>query len=112
MAKYWGTPPFFTQNFFFQNDSEWLEMDFKHNFSQCNILTRMSKCLFSYKPIVGECYSLVKHPQLSGGGESNRIKLPSTIITSDLGTALVTHSQRKIDFFEIQESQIAQAFAT
>ncbi len=24
----------------FQNDSEWLEMDFKHNFSQCNILTR------------------------------------------------------------------------
>ena len=40
MAKYWGTPPFFTQNFFFQNDSEWLEMDFKHNFSQCNILTR------------------------------------------------------------------------
>ena len=31
---------FFTQIFFFQNDSEWLEMDFKHNFSQCNILTR------------------------------------------------------------------------
>ena len=33
MAKYWGTPPFFTQIFFFQNDSEseWLEMDFKHN---------------------------------------------------------------------------------
>ena len=40
MAKYWGAPPFFTQNFFSQNDSEWLEMDFKHNFSQCNILTR------------------------------------------------------------------------
>ena len=41
MAKYWGTPPFFTQNFFFQNDSEWLEMDFKHNFIiKCNILTR------------------------------------------------------------------------
>ena len=31
MAKFWGTPPFFTQNFFFQNDSEWLEMDFKPN---------------------------------------------------------------------------------
>ena len=31
MAKNWGTPPFITQNFFFQNDSEWLEMDFKHN---------------------------------------------------------------------------------
>ena len=43
MAKYWGTPPFFTQNFFFQNDSEWLEMDFKHNFSQCNILTRKTQ---------------------------------------------------------------------
>ena len=28
------TPPFFTR-FFFQNDLEWLEMDFK----QCNILT-------------------------------------------------------------------------
>ena len=39
MAKYWGTPPFFTQNFFFQNDSEWLEMDFKHNFIKCDILT-------------------------------------------------------------------------
>ena len=39
MAKYGGTPPFFTQNFFFQNDSEWLEMDFKHNFIKCNILT-------------------------------------------------------------------------
>ena len=39
MAKYWGTPPFFTQIFFFQNDSEWLEMDFKHNFIKCNILT-------------------------------------------------------------------------
>ena len=39
MAKYGGTPPFFTQNFFFQNDSEWLEMDFKHNFLKCDILT-------------------------------------------------------------------------
>ena len=35
-----GYPPIFHPNFFFQNDSEWLEMDFKHNFSQCNILTR------------------------------------------------------------------------
>ena len=42
MAQYWATPPFFTQNFFPQNDSEWLEMDFKHNFSKCNILTRES----------------------------------------------------------------------
>ena len=32
MAKYWGTPPFFTQN-----DSEWPEMDFKHNFKKSNI---------------------------------------------------------------------------
>ena len=40
MAKYWGTPPFFAQIFLCQIDSEWLEMDFKHNFSQCNILTR------------------------------------------------------------------------
>ena len=24
-----GTPPFFTQFFFLQNDSEWLKMDFK-----------------------------------------------------------------------------------
>ena len=39
MAKYGGTPPFFTQNFFSQNDSEWLEMDFKNNFLQRNILT-------------------------------------------------------------------------
>ena len=39
MAKYGGTPPFFTQNFFSQNDSEWLEMDFKHNFSECNVFT-------------------------------------------------------------------------
>ena len=39
MAKYWGTPPFFTQNFFFQNDSEWLEMDFKHIFIKYDILT-------------------------------------------------------------------------
>ena len=35
MAKYGGT-----LNFFLQNDSEWLEMDFKHNFIKCNILTR------------------------------------------------------------------------
>ena len=35
-----GVPPIFHLNFFFQNDSEWLEMDFKHNFIKCNILTR------------------------------------------------------------------------
>ena len=27
-----GYPPFFTQNLFYQNDSGWLIMDFKHNF--------------------------------------------------------------------------------
>ena len=37
MAKYGGTPQFFTQKFFFQNDSGWLEMDFKHNFIKCYI---------------------------------------------------------------------------
>ena len=30
---------FSTIIFFLQNDSEWLEMDFKHNFIKCNILT-------------------------------------------------------------------------
>ena len=30
MAKYWGTPHF-SPKIFFQNDSEWLEMDFKPN---------------------------------------------------------------------------------
>ena len=39
MAKYWGTPPFITQNFFSQNDLKWLQMHFNHNFIQCNILT-------------------------------------------------------------------------
>ena len=39
MAKYWDPPPHFTQNFFNQNDSEWPEMDFKHNFKNCNILS-------------------------------------------------------------------------
>ena len=38
-AKYGGNPPFFTQNFFFHRDLEWLEMYFKHNFIKCNILT-------------------------------------------------------------------------
>ena len=33
-------PPHFSPKFFFlQNDSEWLEMDFKLNFIKCNILT-------------------------------------------------------------------------
>ena len=44
MAKNWGTPHF-SPKFFFQNDLEWLEMDFKHNFSQCNILTRETRRL-------------------------------------------------------------------
>ena len=35
-----GGPPHLSPKFFFQNDSEWLEMDFKHNFIKCNILTR------------------------------------------------------------------------
>ena len=39
MAKY-GTPPFFSPKFFFyQNDSEWPEMDFKHNFKKYGILS-------------------------------------------------------------------------
>ena len=38
MAKYGDN--IFHLNFFFQNDSEWPEMDFKHNFIKCNILTR------------------------------------------------------------------------
>ena len=33
MAKYW-TPHFFHLKFFYQNDSEWPEMDFKHNFKK------------------------------------------------------------------------------
>ena len=32
MAKYWGTPHF-SPKIFSQNDSEWVEMDFKHNFN-------------------------------------------------------------------------------
>ena len=36
MTKY-GTPPnFFTWKFFYQNDSEWPKMDFKHNFEKFN----------------------------------------------------------------------------
>ena len=38
MARYWGTPPFFTQNLFSQNESEWHEMDFEHNFKKCRFL--------------------------------------------------------------------------
>ena len=35
-----GTPPPFSPKIFFnQNDSEWPEMDFKHNFENCNILS-------------------------------------------------------------------------
>ena len=36
MAKYKGTPPFLPKIFF----PKWLEMDLKHNFIKCNILTR------------------------------------------------------------------------
>ena len=36
MTKYWD-PPFFTQNLYCQNDSEWPNMDFKHNFENREI---------------------------------------------------------------------------
>ena len=39
MAKYWDPPPFSPKFFFNQNDSEWPEMYFKHNFKNCNILS-------------------------------------------------------------------------
>ena len=39
MTKYWTPPTFFTQNFFYQNDSEWPKMDFKHNFKKYGILS-------------------------------------------------------------------------
>ena len=71
MAKYWGTPPFFTPNFFFQNDSEWLEMDFKHNFTKCIILTCETppQCNISYiffegvpnRPIFGKVIMIWSH---------------------------------------------------
>ena len=39
MTKY-GTPSnFFLLKIFYQNDSEWPKMDFKHNFWKCNILS-------------------------------------------------------------------------
>ena len=34
MSKYWTPPHFFPLKFFYQNDSEWPEMDFKHNFKK------------------------------------------------------------------------------
>ena len=41
IARKWlsiGPPStFFTQNFFYQNDSEWPKMDFKHNFKNREI---------------------------------------------------------------------------
>ena len=46
--KVLGQPPIFhfsPKIFFCQNDSEWLGMDFKHNFSQCNILTNLDHFL-------------------------------------------------------------------
>ena len=39
MTKYWTPPTFFTQIFFYQNDSEWPKMDFKHNFKKYGILS-------------------------------------------------------------------------
>ena len=39
MKKVWDPPPFSPKTFFNQNDSEWPEMDFKHNFENCNILS-------------------------------------------------------------------------
>ena len=44
-------PPHFSPKIFFlQNDSEGLEMDFKHNFIKCNILT--SGPLTEQSPVV------------------------------------------------------------
>ena len=40
MTKYWTPPTFFTHNFFYQNDSEWPKMDFKHNFKKREILVK------------------------------------------------------------------------
>ena len=39
MTKYWDPPLFFTQNYFYQNDSALSQMDFRHNFKQCNIFS-------------------------------------------------------------------------
>ena len=34
-----GTPPPYSpKTFFYQNDSEWPEMDFKHNFKKCSVI--------------------------------------------------------------------------
>ena len=60
MAKYGGTPPFFTQNFFFQNDSEWLEMDLKHNFIKCKTITH-----FTHRQLQMRCYWVLKKDFLS-----------------------------------------------
>ena len=38
MTKYWDPPFFFTQIFFYQIDSVWPNMDFKHNLEKCEIL--------------------------------------------------------------------------
>ena len=76
MAKYWGNPPFFTQILFFQNDSEWLEMDFKHNFSQCNILTRETPRQ-SFK--IRQSYQIRQFYQIP---ESYQILIPKQILES------------------------------
>ena len=37
MAEYWDAPPFSPKICFNQNDSEWPEMDFQHNFKKSNV---------------------------------------------------------------------------
>ena len=67
-----GVPPIFHPVFFLQNYSEWLEMDFKHNLMQFNILTRKTPpgniCyIFFFKvshcPITGR-YKISAIPQM------------------------------------------------
>ena len=42
MAKCGGTPPFSPKNKCVQNDLEWLEMHFKHNFEKVKIWSDFS----------------------------------------------------------------------
>ena len=71
----------FLPNFFSQYDSEWLEMDFKHNFRQCNIFhlncqfhTRISDPKQIYREI--KSASLKGSPSLEFYGD-NRIRKQS-----------------------------------
>ena len=61
MTKYWTPPTFFTQNFFYKNDSEWPEMDFKHNFKKCNILLAVQLFFNSHKCSVMFLFSISKY---------------------------------------------------